>query len=298
MKAFFRGTATAMVTPFLPDGRVDFDTFARHIEFQIAGGTDALLVLGTTGESSTLTDKEDREVLAFAVEKIAGRRPVIAGAGSNCTAHAVERAEVAEKLGADALLCVTPYYNKCTQKGLAKYYADIAAATSLPVIAYNVPGRTGVNILPETMAQIAEIPGIAGIKEASGNMEQIAETAELIRGKCALWSGDDKLGLDVMKLGGEGIISVATNVAPAEVKAMTDAFFGGDTAGAERINARLQELFSTLFIEVNPIPVKAALAMMGMGYNSLRAPLTPLEPEHEPALRAALRSAGIAEARA
>ena len=293
MNRIFRGTATAMVTPFTPDERVDFETFERQIEFQIAGGTDALLILGTTGESATMTDEEDRAVLAFAIEKIRGRVPVIAGSGSNCTAHAIERSAVAERLGADALLCVTPYYNNCTQKGLIKYYADIAASTSLPVIAYNVPGRTGVNIAPETMAAIADIPNVAAIKEACGNIGQIARTAELIRGKCVLYSGDDGLGLDVLKLGGEGIISVATNVAPAQVKAMTDAFFSGDLAEAERLNAALQRLFKALFIEVNPIPAKAALAMMGLGHNALRPPLTPIEPEHVGELREALISAGI-----
>lgn len=293
MNVIFRGTATAMVTPFLENGEVDYDMFARQIEFQIASGTDALVILGTTGESATMTDEEDRAVLKFAIEKIAGRVPVIAGAGSNCTKHAVERCIEAEKLGADALLCVTPYYNKCTQNGLVQYYKDLAAATSLPIIAYNVPGRTGVNILPETMEKIADIENVVAIKEACGNLDQIAETAKRIKGKCALYSGDDGIGLDIMKMGGIGVISVATNVAPAQTKAMYDAYFAGNEEEAERINQSLQGLFSAMFIEVNPIPVKAALAMMDMGKNVLRAPLTPIEDQHVAPLRDALISAGI-----
>ena len=217
MVNFFRGTATAMITPFTQTG-VNYDALERMIEFQIENGTDALLILGTTGEPATMTEAEKEEVMRFSVKKIAGRAKVIFGSGSNSTAHAVEASIKAEALGADGLLAVTPYYNKCTQNGLVEYYRAIAGAVKIPVICYNVPARTGVNILPATMERIAEIPNIAGIKEACGNMEQICETARRIRGKCDLYSGDDNLNLPILAIGGAGLISVSSNILPKETK--------------------------------------------------------------------------------
>ena len=219
MVNFFRGTATAMITPFTDTG-VNYDALERMIEFQIENGTDALLILGTTGEPATMTEAEKEEVMRFSVQKIAGRAKVIFGSGSNSTAHAVEASIKAEALGADGLLAVTPYYNKCTQNGLVEYYRAIAGAVRIPVICYNVPARTGVNILPATMERIAEIPNIAGIKEACGNMEQICETARRIRGKCDLYSGDDNLNLPILAIGGAGLISVSSNILPKETKQM------------------------------------------------------------------------------
>ena len=217
MVNFFRGTATAMITPFTQTG-VNYDALERMIEFQIENGTDALLILGTTGEPATMTEAEKEEVMRFSVKKIAGRAKVIFGSGSNSTAHAVEASIKAEAMGADGLLAVTPYYNKCTQNGLVEYYRAIAGAVKIPVICYNVPARTGVNILPATMERIAEIPNIAGIKEACGNMEQICETARRIRGKCDLYSGDDNLNLPILAIGGAGLISVSSNILPKETK--------------------------------------------------------------------------------
>ena len=217
---FFHGTATAMITPFTKEGAVNFDAFGRMIEYQIAGGTDVLLILGTTGEPATMTEEEKEAVMRFSVEKVKGRAKIVFGSGSNSTAHAIEASKKAEALGADGLLAVTPYYNKCTQNGIYEYYRAICDAVHIPVICYNVPPRTGVNILPATMEKIASIDNIAGIKEACGNMEQICETARRIRGKCDLYSGDDNLNLPILAIGGAGLISVSSNILPKETKQM------------------------------------------------------------------------------
>lgn len=292
MVNFFRGTATAMITPFTQEG-VNFDAFERMIEFQIENGTDALLILGTTGEPATMTEEEKEAVMRFAVEKIVGRAKVIFGSGSNSTAHAVEASKKAEDMGADGLLAVTPYYNKCTQNGLVEYYRAIAGAVKIPVICYNVPARTGVNIKPETMERIADIPNIAGIKEACGNMEQICETARRIRGKCDLYSGDDNLNLPILAIGGAGLISVSSNILPKETKQMYELVMAGDLPAANKLQDAMLPVIDQLFTEVNPIPAKAAANMIGLDAGLPRGPLTELEPAHKESLRAALRTFGL-----
>ena len=292
MVNFFRGTATAMITPFTQTG-VNYDALERMIEFQIENGTDALLILGTTGEPATMTEAEKEEVMRFSVKKIAGRAKVIFGSGSNSTAHAVEASIKAEAMGADGLLAVTPYYNKCTQNGLVEYYRAIAGAVKIPVICYNVPARTGVNILPATMKRIAEIPNIAGIKEACGNMEQICETARRIRGKCDLYSGDDNLNLPILAIGGAGLISVSSNILPKETKQLYLLVEAGKLQEANELQDAMLPIIDQLFTEVNPIPAKAAANMLGMDAGLPRGPLTELEPAHKETLRAALRTFGL-----
>ena len=292
MVNFFRGTATAMITPFTDTG-VNYDALERMIEFQIENGTDALLILGTTGEPATMTEAEKEEVMRFSVQKIAGRAKVIFGSGSNSTAHAVEASIKAEALGADGLLAVTPYSNKCTQNGLVEYYRAIAGAVRIPVICYNVPARTGVNILPATMERIAEIPNIAGIKEACGNMEQICETARRIRGKCDLYSGDDNLNLPILAIGGAGLISVSSNILPKETKQMYLLVEAGRLREANELQDAMLPVIDQLFTEVNPIPAKAAANMLGLDAGLPRGPLTELEPAHKESLRAALRTFGL-----
>lgn len=291
-KVIFRGTCTAAVTPFTDDG-IDFDALSRQIEFQISNGIDALCILGTTGEAPTITECEYDAIAKFAYEKIAGRVKFILGTGSNCTKKAIEKSRLAQKAGADGLLVVTPYYNKCTQKGLVKYYKDICENVDIPVLCYNVPARTGVNILPETMAEIAENKNIGGIKEACGNMEQICETARLIRGKTVLYSGDDNLNLAMLSIGSMGLISVASNVAPKEVATVAKLFFEGKNREAAELQERLLPLIDQMFTEVNPIPVKKATELMGLGSGIVRAPLTELEPEHTKTLISTLKDFGI-----
>ena len=279
MKGFLKGSATALITPFNENG-VNFETLGALIEHQINGGTDAIVFLGTTGEPSTMTAEEKEAVIRFAVKTVAGRAKVIVGCGTNFTEKAVAAAIQAEQLGADGLLAVTPYYNKCTQKGLVKYYNDVCDNVDIPVLCYNVPARTGVNILPRTMEEIAEHKNIGGIKEACGNMEQICETARLIRGKTALYSGDDNLNLAMMSIGSMGLISVASNVAPKEVGDVARLYFAGKNKEAYELQERLLPLIDAMFVEVNPIPVKKASELIGLGSGILRAPLTELEPEH------------------
>ncbi len=293
MKGFFKGTATAMITPFFKDGGVNFGAFAQMIEYQIAAGTDALVVLGTTGEPSTMTDEEKVSVMQFAVEKIKGRAKVIFGTGSNCTANAVAASVRAEQLGADGLLCVTPYYNKCTQKGIIEYYKAICGAVHIPVIAYNVPGRTGVNILPATAEEIAKIPNMAGIKEACGNMEQICETMRRIRPYTDLYSGDDNLNLPILAIGGAGLISVASNVAPAEVKKVASLVLEGNLTEANKLQDTLLPLIDACFTEVNPIPVKYGCECIGLDAGVPRSPLTELEDAHKEIMKNCILKAGI-----
>lgn len=293
MKGFFKGTATAMITPFYENGGVNFDAFAHMIEYQISAGTDALVVLGTTGEPATMTEEEKLAVMQFAVKRIAGRAKVIFGTGSNCTAKAVAASVQAEKLGADGLLCVTPYYNKCTQKGLVEYYKTICAAVHIPVIAYNVPGRTGVNILPATAEEIAKIPNMAGIKEACGNMEQICETMRRIRPYADLYSGDDNLNLPILAIGGAGLISVASNIAPAEVKKVATLVFEGKLDEANALQDSLLPLIDACFTEVNPIPVKYGCELIGLNAGVPRAPLTELEDAHKEIMKSCILKAGI-----
>lgn len=293
MKGFIKGTATAMITPFLKEGGVNFDAFGKMIEYQIAGGTDALVILGTTGEPSTMTDEEKVAVMEYAVKKIAGRAKIIFGTGSNCTDGAVKASVRAEKMGADGLLCVTPYYNKCTQKGIVEYYKAICSAVSIPVIAYNVPARTGVNILPPTAEELAKIPNLAGIKEACGNMEQICETMRRVRPFCDVYSGDDNLNVPILAIGGAGLISVASNLAPKEVKAVYTYVADGNLAKANELQDRLLPLIDACFTEVNPIPVKAGCDMLGLDAGVPRAPLTELEEAHKAIMKKCIDELGL-----
>ena len=293
MVGFFNGTATAMITPFAADGGVDFGAFGKMIDFQIENGTDALVILGTTGEPATMTEEEKEAVMRFSVQRAKGRAKIVFGSGSNCTAHAVEASKKAQALGADGLLVVTPYYNKCTQNGIVAYYEAVAGAVDIPVICYNVPPRTGVNIQPATMERLAAIPNIAGVKEACGNMEQICETARRIRGKCDLYSGDDNLNLPILAIGGAGLISVASNIVPKETKALYNFVKAGDLASANAIQDRMLPLIDAMFMEVNPIPAKAAAEMIGLGGGAPRAPLTELEPAHKEQLARVLRDFGL-----
>lgn len=293
MTNFFNGTATAMITPFAEDGSVDFGAFGKMIEYQIENGTDVLVILGTTGEPATMSEQEKEDVMRFSVEKIAGRAKIVFGSGSNCTAHAVEASRKAQAFGADGLLVVTPYYNKCTQNGIYEYYRAVSEAVDIPIICYNVPPRTGVNILPATMEKIASLKNIAGIKEACGNMEQICETARRIRGKCDLYSGDDNLNLPILAIGGAGLISVASNIIPKETKMLYNFVKAGDLASANEIQDKMLPLIDAMFMEVNPIPAKAAAEMIGLGGGTPRAPLTELEPAHKDQLRKVLADFGL-----
>ena len=291
-KVIFKGTCTAAVTPFTEDG-INFKAFEKQIEYQIENGIDALCILGTTGEAPTITDAEYDYVAKFCYDKIAGRVKYILGSGSNCTKKAIEKSQLAQSIGADGLLVVTPYYNKCTQKGLVKYYNDICDNIDIPVLCYNVPARTGVNILPQTMEEIANHKNIGGVKEACGNMEQICETARRIRGKTALYSGDDNLNLAMLSIGSLGLISVASNVAPKEVGDVARLFFAGKPIEANTLQERLLPLIDQMFTEVNPIPVKKAMAMIGLDSGILRAPLTDLEPQHVLTLTNVLKDFGF-----
>ena len=291
-KVIFKGTCTAAITPFTEDG-IDFDALGRQIEYQIENGIDALTILGTTGEASTISDDEYERVAKFSYEKIAGRVKFILGSGSNCTKKAIEKSQFAQKVGADGLLVVTPYYNKCTQKGLVKYYQDVCSNVDIPVLCYNVPARTGVNILPRTMEEIADIKNIGGVKEACGNMEQICETARLIRGKTALYSGDDNLNLAMMSIGSMGLISVASNIAPKEVGDVARLYFAGKNREAYELQERLLPLIDIMFCEVNPIPVKKAVELMGMCNGLVRRPLTEMEEENALKLAAEMKKLGI-----
>lgn len=292
MTGFLKGTATALITPFTETG-VNFGALEQMIEYQIGGGTDALVVLGTTGEPATMTASEKEEVMRFAVKQAKGRIKLIFGTGCNCTAHAVEASRKAEALGADGLLAVTPYYNKCTQNGLYEYYQSICAAVNIPVICYNVPPRTGVNILPPTMERLTSIPNMAGIKEACGNMEQICETMRRIRGKCDLYSGDDNLNLPILAIGGSGLISVVSNLAPKGVKQMYLAFAERNLQKANELQDKLLPLIDACFTEVNPIPAKAGMNMLGFDAGFPRSPLTDLEDAHKAVMKEALMTYGL-----
>ena len=288
----FKGIATAMVTPMTETG-VDYEALARFIEFQIENGVNALVAVGTTGESATLSQEERKEVIRFTVEKVAGRVPVIAGTGTNNTEHVLDFTKSACAYGADAVLVVTPYYNKATQGGLYKHFCMVADAATKPVIMYNVPSRTGCNLLPETVAKLSEHPNIVAIKEASGNMSQIVEIAARCGDKLDIYSGDDGLTVPLMAMGGLGCISVLSNVAPALAVEMTDRFLKGDVAGAAELQCRTLPLVDALFCEVNPIPAKAAVSALGFGEEHLRMPLTPMEDDHRQNLYEQMRKLGV-----
>ena len=289
----FTGAATALITPMTNDG-IDFAAFGRLIDWQIEAGTDALVIAGTTGEGSTLSDAEHRAVLSFAVGRAAGRVPMIAGTGSNDTAYAIDLTKFACSAGYDAALVVTPYYNKATQNGLVKMYETIADASTKPLILYNVPSRTGVNIEPATYLKLAEHPMIAAIKEANGNISKIAETIALVGDKLDLYSGNDDQIVPILALGGIGVISVLSNVLPFETSQICKKFFAGDIKGSAEMQLSYLPLINALFSEVNPIPAKAAMAAMGYCGNAIRLPLTPMEEAHREKLLAEMKAAGIA----
>lgn len=288
----FRGIATAMVTPMTATG-VDYDALARFIDFQLEEGINALVAVGTTGESATLTPQERKEVIRFTVERVAGRVPVIAGTGTNNTQHVLEFTKSACDDGADAVLVVTPYYNKATQAGLIAHFTAVADASDKPVILYNVPSRTGCNLLPDTVAVLAKHPNIAAIKEASGNMGQVVELAAKCGSDIAIYSGEDGITLPILSMGGQGCISVASNVVPKTMVSLADTFFRGDVAEAARMQRELWPLIHLLFCEVNPIPAKAAVSAMGYGQEHIRLPLTPMEDAHRAALYAEMKKLGV-----
>ena len=291
-KLIFKGIATALITPLNENG-VDFDKLGKLIDWQIEQGIDGLVICGTTGEAATMDDKEHLSVLDFAAQRINGRTAMIAGTGSNDTAHAIAMTKEAKKLGADAALLVTPYYNKTTQSGLIASFTATADAVDLPVLLYNVPSRTGVNIEPETYAKMADHPNIVGIKEANGNISKIVETAKLVGDKLAIYSGNDDQIVPMLSVGAMGCISVLSNVLPKETCEITKKFFAGDVAGAAQLQFKYLDLINALFSEVNPIPAKAAMAKMGFCENYLRLPLVPMESAHEVHLIACMKEAGI-----
>lgn len=292
--SIFRGAAVAIITPMQENREINYPKLAEIIDDQIANHTDAIVICGTTGESSTLTHEEHLEAIRFAIEHVAGRVPVIAGTGSNCTETAIYLSTEAEKYGADALLVVTPYYNKATQKGLIAHYTAIAESVSLPIIMYNVPSRTGCNIQAETAAYLAKnVKNIVGIKEASGNISQIAKLMELAEGQIELYSGNDDQVVPILALGGLGVISVLSNVAPQQTHDMVEKFLNGDVAGSREIQLKALPLIEALFCEVNPIPVKAAMNMLGWEAGPLRMPLTEMEPQNKERLRKAMKDFGI-----
>lgn len=292
--SIFKGAAVAIITPFQENGEINYPKLAEILDDQIANHTDAIVICGTTGESSTLTHEEHLEAIRFTIEHVAGRVPVIAGTGSNCTETAIYLSTEAEKYGADALLIVTPYYNKATQKGLIAHYTAIAESVNLPIIMYNVPSRTGCNILPETAAHLVKnVKNIVGIKEASGNISQVAKLMRLTDGQIELYSGNDDQVVPILSLGGLGVISVLSNVAPRQTHDMVMKFLEGDVAGSREIQLKVLPLVDALFCEVNPIPVKAAMNMLGWEAGPLRMPLTEMEPEHKEKLKKAMIDFGI-----
>ncbi len=283
-----KGTSTALITPFTND-KIDFSALERILEYQLKNGVDGLVVLGTTGEPSTMTTEEKVSVVKFVVDYVDGRLPVIVGAGTNSTATTVENALLYTDLGVDGLLLVTPYYNKCTQHGLVAHFTKVAEKISLPIILYNVPGRTGVNMLPETFATLADIDNVVAIKEASGNMEQIAECIRLSRGKADVISGDDGLTIPTMCMGGVGVISVASNILPKYLSTMTSCALNGDMQKAVDMQLALLPLVRALFQEVNPIPVKKGAELLGLCSGELRLPLTEMTEKNAIILESVLK---------
>lgn len=290
----FKGAGVAIVTPFHKDGSINFERFADLIEFQINNSTDAIIVCGTTGEASTMSHEEHLSAIEFCVKQVAGRVPVVAGTGSNCTETAIYLSKEAEKMGADGLLLVSPYYNKATQNGLYTHFKAIADSVKIPVILYNIQGRTGVNITPDTIVRLwRDVENIVGVKEASGNISQIAKILQLANGEIDVYSGNDDQIVPILSLGGKGVISVLSNVAPYETHRMCQLYFDGDVVESAKEQLRALPLCDALFCEVNPIPVKAALNMMGMEAGPLRLPLTEMEDAHKEVLRKAMTEYGI-----
>ena len=292
--AIFKGAGVAIVTPMKENLEINYDKLDEMLEEQIAGGTDAIIICGTTGESATMTEAEHSEAIRFTIERVNHRIPVIAGTGSNCTRTAVELSKEAEKDGADGLLLVTPYYNKATQNGLIAHYTQICNEVNLPAILYNVPSRTGCNIQPKTLAHLVKnVDSIVGVKEASGNIGSVAEIMHLCDGKLDLYSGNDDQVVPLMSLGGIGVISVLSNVAPAYVHDMVYRYLSGDVEGSRKMQLDALPMCDALFCEVNPIPVKAALNLMGKEVGPLRAPLTEIEPAHRDVLEKAMKDFGL-----
>ena len=292
--AVFTGAGVAIVTPFYENGEVNYDKFAELIEYQISHKTDAIIVCGTTGEASTLSHEEHLDVIRYCVEKVNGRVPVIAGTGSNSTETAIYLSTEAQKHGADGLLLVTPYYNKATQNGLFAHFKAIADSVKIPILLYNVPSRTGCNLAPATIVRLCkEVDNIVGVKEASGNISQIAKLMSLADGQVDLYSGNDDQIVPILSLGGKGVISVLSNVAPEETHDICEKFFQGDVAGSAALQLKAMELCEALFCEVNPIPVKKAVSLMGIEAGPLRMPLTEMEPENAEKLKNAMKKFGI-----
>lgn len=291
-KPIFKGAAVAIITPYTEDG-INFPELGRIIEDQIKGGTDAIVITGTTGESATMSDAEHRAAIKFAVEQVKGRIPVIAGTGSNETSYAIALSKYAEEVGADALLVVTPYYNKCTQKGLVAHYTAIADAVNIPIVLYDVPSRTGVAISTESYVKLSKHPNIVAVKEANGDLSKILRLKAAVGDDLVLYSGNDDQIVPILSLGGQGVISVLSNVAPKETHDMCQAFFDGDTEKAVKMQIDYTDLIDALFCEVNPIPVKVAMRKLGYDAGPLRMPLCEMEPENEAKLEAALRNHGL-----
>lgn len=293
--AIFTGAGVAIVTPFHEDGSVNYEAFAEQIELQIAGGTDAIIVCGTTGESSTLTHEEHLDVIRYCVKQVNKRIPVIAGTGSNCTETAVYLSQEAEKAGVDGLLIVTPYYNKCTQKGLYEHFKIVAESVSLPIILYNIPGRTGgVLIQPETVVSLCRnVKNIVGVKDATGNISGVAKVLQLADGDVDLYSGNDDQIVPILSLGGKGVISVLSNVAPRQTHDICQLYFDGKVKESAALQLKALPVIDGLFCEVNPIPVKKAMNLMGLNAGPLRRPLTEMEEEHAAKLADAMKAFGV-----
>ncbi|MEI3267448.1 MAG: 4-hydroxy-tetrahydrodipicolinate synthase [Frisingicoccus sp.] len=292
--AIFTGAGVAIVTPMNPDGTVNFDKLGELIDFQLENHTDSIIITGTTGEASTLSEEEHVECIRFAVKHVAKRVPVIAGTGSNCTETAIYLTKEAEKAGADGALVVTPYYNKATQKGLIQHFGLIAKNTSLPMVLYSVQSRTGVNILPQTIAELRRTyENVVAVKEASGNISQVADIMQMTQGDIDIYSGNDDQIVPILSLGGKGVISVLSNVCPKETHDITERFFNGDIVGSRELQLKVLPLVHALFCEVNPIPVKTAMNLMGMEAGPLRLPMTPMEEANKARLIQAMKDFGI-----
>lgn len=288
----FRGSGVALVTPF-KNNKVNYDKLEEILEWHIEQNTDAIVICGTTGEATTLSDEEQKEVIKFTVEKVNKRIPVIAGTGSNCTHHAITLSKYAEKVGADGLLVITPYYNKTTQKGLIAHFTAIANEVTIPIIVYNVPGRTGVNILPSTLAELTKLPNIKGIKDATGNIAQIAEVARLVPDDFYIYSGNDDMIVPLMSLKGDGVISVVANIAPKDTHDIVYKFINGDITGSCDLQLKMKPLIDSLFIEVNPIPVKTAMNLMGLDMGELRLPLVDMSDSNLEILKTRMKEYGL-----
>ncbi|HBF7906690.1 TPA: 4-hydroxy-tetrahydrodipicolinate synthase [Clostridioides difficile] len=289
----FKGSAVVLVTPFTKDNKVDFDKLGELVEYQIANGTDAIVSCGTTGEANTMTDEEQLATIKYVVEKVNKRVPVIAGSGSNDTMHSVNLSQEAEKLGVDALLIITPYYNKANKAGLKRHFETIANSVKLPIILYNVPGRTCVNISPSLIVELAKIDNIVAVKEASGDLGQVAEIASLVPDDFAIYSGNDDTILPLLSLGGQGVISVLANVCPQETHDLVAKFFEGDIEGSRKLQLGMDALIAALFIEVNPIPVKTAMNLLGFNVGDLRLPLAEMDPANLEVLKKELVNFGL-----